>query len=95
MAQERFGFDPSPLADLIYWAELIDGRQFPTPGMAVRLEEPALKLMMLLEATKDARLIPRLIVDLQTKTLSEIIQLPYVAEPFRPLYERHLETSRS
>jgi hypothetical protein len=92
VAQERFGFDPAPMADLIHWADIIDGAQFPTPGMAVRLEEPALKLMMLLEANKDPTLVPRLIVDMQTRSLADILQQPYVQGPLGPLYQRHLET---
>jgi hypothetical protein len=88
-AKARFGFDPSPMADLIYWADIIDGAQFPTPTMAVRLEQPALKLMMVVEANKDPNFSVQLIRDLQTKSLDEIIRQPYVAGPLGPLLEQH------
>lgn len=92
IASERFGFDPRPIAELIDWAELIDGALFPNAAMAVRLEEPALKLMMVLEANKDPAFIPQVIGDLQTLPLGKIIEQPYVKERLDPLYARHLET---
>ena len=41
----KFGFDTAPLAELIEWAEIIDGALFPSAKMAVELKEPALRLM--------------------------------------------------
>ncbi|EPX59011.1 hypothetical protein D187_003388 [Cystobacter fuscus DSM 2262] len=89
VARERFGWDPSPLKDLLHWAEIIDGAQFPTPQMAVALEEPALRIMTVLEATKDAALIPQVIERMQTESLAAIAASPLIAGPFAPLLERH------
>jgi len=89
VARERFGFDPTPMAELLKWAELIDGAQFPDPGMAVALREPALQLMTVLEANHDPQLIPTVIELLQTRSLSEVAALPSIQVPFRPLLERH------
>jgi len=89
VARERFGFDPSPHAELIDWAELIDGAQFPTPEMAVGLREPALQLMAVLESNHDPELIPEVIRRLQHGSLSEVAALPMIQEPFRPLLRRH------
>lgn len=97
VAKEKFGFDPSPMADLIYWAELIDGAQFESPRQAVELREPALKLMTVLEANKDPAFIPRVIQDMQRMPLEQLVAQPYVAEPFKPLMDRHraaIETVR-
>jgi hypothetical protein len=85
----RFGFDASGLAELIEWAEVIDGAQFPSPGMAVGLREPALQLMTVLEANHSPALIPEVIRRLQQVSLSEVAALPLIQEPFRPLLERH------
>ncbi len=85
----RFNFDARPMSDLIAWADLIDGAQFPNPGMAVRLEQPALKLMMVIEANQDPAFMPRLIGQLQTETLEHIVAQPWVAQPFEPLFARH------
>ncbi|HYH96378.1 DHH family phosphoesterase [Hyalangium sp.] len=89
VARERFGWDASPVADLIHWAEIIDGAQFPSPQMAVALEEPALRIMTVLEANKSPDLIPQLIHRMQTETLSQLAASPLIAEPLGPLLERH------
>src|SRR6516164_7758109 len=39
VAHEKFGFDPLPLKDLVYWADLIDSAKFSSPTMAVELKE--------------------------------------------------------
>lgn len=88
---ERFGFDTAPLAELIHWAEIIDGALFPNPAMAVQLGPAALKLMLVIEASPGPEFIPRLIGDLQARPLDEIAALPYVAERLGPIYARHLE----
>jgi hypothetical protein len=89
ICEQRFGFDPKPLADLIYWAELIDGAQFESPKMAVELKEPALRLMTVLEANREPDFIPRVISELQTTTLEELARRPYVAGALEPLLTRH------
>jgi hypothetical protein len=91
IAAAKFGFDAKPLAELIHWADIIDGAQFPDAAMAVRLKEPALKLMMVIEANKDAQFIPRLIADMQQKSLAQILEQPYVKERLDPLFSAHLK----
>jgi len=91
IAREKFGFDDRPLEELVHWAEIIDGALFPDARTAVRLEEPALKLMLVIEANPGPGFIPQLIGDLQHRSLSEIIASDYVATRLTPLYQRHLE----
>ncbi|ATB27426.1 hypothetical protein [Melittangium boletus] len=98
VARERFGWDPSPLADLLHWAEIIDGALFPSPQMAVALEEPALRIMTVLESTKDPGLIPQVIERMQTEPLAAIAASPLIAEPLAPLlarHQRHIELVRT
>lgn len=90
VARERFGWDASPLADLIHWAELIDGAQFPSPQMAVALEEPSLRIMTVLESAKSPDLIPEVIRRMQHESLADIAASPLIAEPLAPLLERHM-----
>jgi hypothetical protein len=89
VARERFGWDASGMADLIHWAEIIDGAQFPSPQMAVALEEPALRIMTVLEANKSPDLIPKLIERMQTESLAQIAASPLIAGPLAPLLESH------
>ncbi len=89
MLCKHFKFDSERLAELIYWADIIDGAQFKDAQAAVELREPAMKLMMVIEGVRDARLIQRLIVQFQEKRLEEIVATDWVEQAFRPLQERH------
>ena len=89
IAEAKFGFDPSPMRELIDWAELIDGAQFESPKQAVELKEPALQLMTVLEANKDPAFIPRVIGELTRAPLSQVAALDWVRAPLQPLLDRH------
>ena len=89
MVHQHFGFDSSSLIDLIHWADIIDGAQFESAQSAVELRESAMKLMMVIEGVRDRDNICGLITEFQQKSLDEIIELPWVQDAFRPLYERH------
>ena len=87
----QFGWDDKPLAELIEWAEIIDGALFSSAAMAVELKEPALQLMTWVENNKDPKLAERFIMDLVSRPLAEIAADPYVAKPLVPLLAQHLE----
>ena len=89
VAKEKFGFDPRPLNELIYWADIIDGAQYPSPESAVKLAEPATQLALVIEAAPVADMVPRLIPSLAQKSLAEVVALPMVAEHLAPLLKRH------
>ena len=87
---ERFGWAAPDLGELIRWADTIDAARFPSAAVAVRLEEPALRIMTLLEATHDPELPTRLIGVLRSRPLAEIAAQPWVTEPLRPILDRHV-----
>jgi hypothetical protein len=89
IAQEKFGFDPRPMQELIHWADIIDGAQFSSVQQAVEMAEPALKLTMAVEATNDPAFLPNLIPLLAEKSLQQVIQDPLVAPLIGPLMDRH------
>jgi hypothetical protein len=89
IASEKFGFDAKPLAELIYWGDIIDGAQFESPEAAVGLAEPAMKLALVIEAAPEPNLVPQLIPDLATRPLADVIELPLVKKHLGPLLERH------
>ncbi|WP_373046180.1 hypothetical protein [Vulgatibacter sp.] len=89
IATERFGWDAGPMRELIDWAELIDGAQFPDAKMAVELEEPALRLMTMIEAEKDAGVLHGLIGRLQHESLEQLASAPEYASRIEPLLARH------
>jgi hypothetical protein len=89
VAQEKFGFDTKPLAELIHWGDIIDGAQYPTAESAVALTEPATQLALVIEAAPENDVPAQIIPELAYKSLAEMIQLPIVAKHLKPLLERH------
>jgi len=84
---------PMPdLDDLVYWADIIDGAQFPNAQAAVELKEPAMRLMLVIEASHDPELIHRIIREIQDKPLSQVIELPEIRATFDKLYAHHFES---
>src|SRR5258708_11844910 len=71
---ERVGFEAAPPRELIYCADAIDGARFPDPQIAGNLTEPAMQLMLLIEASKDAELRPRLIRAPADRPLSAVLR---------------------
>lgn len=84
-----YNFNDSSFAELIYWADVIDGAKFDSPQMAVELKEPALKLMMWVEANHHVPAKIRFIEDLRTKSLLDIVQSDYVKPALTPLMQDH------
>jgi hypothetical protein len=89
ITQRQFGFDPKPVAELVEWADIIDGAQFKDAKVAVEMKEPAMRLTMIIESTQDPTFTPRLIPVLVTKPLAQVLEEPFVAGLLPPLLERH------
>ena len=89
VTEQRFGFNPAPVAELVEWADIIDGALYDDAQTAVEMKAPAMKLTMVIEANQDPQLIPSLIPMLAQKPLAEIIADPMIAERIPPLMERH------
>ncbi len=85
----RHGFDPTPHAELVRWADIIDGAQFPSAEVAVELEEPALLLMTWVEHNQDLGLKERFIADIVSRPFAEIVAEDYVRTPLEGLLDRH------
>ncbi|MGE0130131.1 MAG: phosphoesterase [Blastocatellales bacterium] len=90
--QQKFGFDAAPMSELIHWANRIDGALYENAAEPVEMKADAFKLALVIENERDQKLIERIIGDLQTKTLSEAAQSPYIVERIEPLIERHLRS---
>jgi hypothetical protein len=86
---ETYGFDQSLLGELIKWADIIDGAQYETPKIAVELQEPALKLMMVIEASNDDALMQKIIHLMQDTPLADIVADEDFQKEFQPLFARH------
>jgi hypothetical protein len=86
----RFGWRAEGLDELVRWADVIDAAAFESPSQAVQLAEPALKIMTLLEATRDPALPTRIIEAMaDARPLAEIAAAPWASGPLAPILERH------
>ncbi len=84
---------PMPdLDNLVYWADIIDGAQFADAKAAVELKEPAMRLMLVIEASHSPELIHNIIREIQHKSLGEVIELPEIRDTFEKLYAHHFES---
>lgn len=89
VAEQRFGFNPAPVAEVIEWADIIDGALYPNATSAVEMREPAMKLTMVIETAQDPGFVPKLIGLLAKEPLASILEEPFVALLLPPLMERH------
>ena len=92
IAKERFGFCAEDLEQLVNWANIIDGAQYPDAKTAVELGAPAMKLTLVIEGAKGSGIIHKMIRWMQHRKLEEIAAEPEVQALFEPLYQRHLNS---
>lgn len=85
----KFGFNVEPLAELIYWADIVDGAKYESATAAVDMAAPAMKLTMVIESTQDDSLGKKLIPLLTEMPLQEVLDQPFVQDLLGPLMERH------
>lgn len=89
IASTKFGFDTAPVAELVKWADIVDGALYASPRAAVEMADAAMKLTLIIESTQDPEFIPRLIPLLTSEPLDAVLREPFVAMLLPPLLERH------
>jgi len=89
VAEQSFGFNPRPVAELVKWTDIVDGAMYEDAKSAVEMKAPAMKLTMAIEASSDRLFVKKLIPLLAYKPLGEILDEPFVAEILPPLLARH------
>jgi hypothetical protein len=89
IASTQFGFDPTPVAELVHWADIVDGALYESPQLAVEMPEPAMKLTLIIESSEDPAFVPKLIPLLTRMPLLQVLEQPFVAALLPPLLERH------
>ena len=85
VASSKFGFDTAPVAELIHWANIVDGALYESPESAVEMAAPAMKLTLVIESTQDPHFVPRLIPLLTEMPLADVLSQPFVADLLPPL----------
>jgi len=92
IARNVYGYEAPELGDLVHWAGIIDGALYESAEEAVAMRAPAMKLTLVIEASKGSGLVQKIIGMMQRKPLVEIMEDADVQAAFRPLYERHLSS---
>jgi hypothetical protein len=88
----KFGFHSPDLEELIYWADLIDGAQYPDTRTAVEMRDPATQLTLVIEGVRSPDFVARLIPELVSTPLKQIAMLPHIRKAFEQLYVQHLKS---
>lgn len=92
VARERFSFDAPDLAELVKWADIIDGAQYANAQEAVELRDPATKLTLVIESASGSETVQEIIEKMRHQTLAEIAADPEIEAMYQPLHERHLRS---
>jgi hypothetical protein len=91
VAAEKWNFHAPDLDEMVKWADIIDGAQYPDTRTAVELRDPATQLTLVIEGVRTPGFVAGLIPELATRSLAEIAALPRIREAFDELYAHHLE----
>ena len=89
VARSRWGFEAPDLADLVHWATIIDGAQYPDARTAVELGAPAMQLTLVIENVKGSEMVQQIIRRMGEQPLDSIMREPEIQELYQRLYARH------
>jgi hypothetical protein len=89
IGREKYGFNTAPFAELIRWADIVDGAKYESARAAVEMAAPAMKLTMVIESSGEG-FVPRVIPLLTEMSLDDVLAQPFIQAELGPLMERHI-----
>ena len=92
VTKDSFSYEAPDLAELVEWADIIDGARYASAQEAVELRAPAMKLTLVIESAKGSEIIHKIIRWMRHRKLSEIIREPEIQALYAPLYDRHIQS---
>jgi hypothetical protein len=92
VARRRFGYEAPDLAELVRWADIIDGARYESAQEAVELKAPAMQLTLVIEGAKGSEIVHKIIRWMRRCKLGEIVRQPEIQQLYAPLYERHVRS---
>jgi hypothetical protein len=92
VTRDKFGYQAPDLAELVEWADVIDGARYSSAQEAVEMRAPAMKLTLVIESAKGSEIIHKIIRWMRQRPLSEIIREAEIQQLFAPLHERHIRS---
>jgi len=90
--KKRWGYEAQDLAELVRWADIVDGAQYKNPQEAVELRAPAMQLTLVIEGVDGSEMVQHIIGLMRIHSLEEIIADDRVQRAYGPLYQRHLRS---
>jgi hypothetical protein len=90
--RQKFGYEAPDLAELVEWADIIDGARYASAQEAVELREPAMQLTLVIENSKGSEIIHQIIRWMRHRKLGEIIREAEIQQLYVPLHERHIRS---
>jgi hypothetical protein len=91
-ARELWNYDAPDLAELVRWADIVDGAQYSDAEDAVSLTAPATCLTLVIEGAQGSEPVQNIIRMMRTMPLGAIIDDRAVRALYDPLHERHLRS---
>jgi hypothetical protein len=91
-AKKNWDYEAPDLAELVRWADIVDGAQYRDADEAVALVAPATQLTLVIESAKGSDVVQKIIRMMRNMPLDAIMQDPEIRELYVPLYERHLRS---
>jgi len=92
VAREKFGYEAPDLAELVRWADIVDGALYESASAAVELQEPAMKITLVIEGAKGSDVVHHVIRLMRHSSLAQIVEDAEVRKLYQPLYERHIQS---
>ena len=71
IAETKFGYTAPDLEELVKWADIVDGALYENARAAVEMNEPAMKLTLVIEGVKGHRVVEKIIRAMQNQPLEE------------------------
>jgi hypothetical protein len=89
IARTRFGVEVDDLAEMIRWADVIDSAAFESPELALDRRNPVLRLAAVVERHGDDPLLSRLVPELLTRSLAEVVQSSDIDRRYKKIEAQH------
>ncbi len=90
VVKRDYGFEAPDLEELVSWADIVDGALYESAEAAVEMNEPAMKLTLVIEGCKGPKLVQEIIRLMQRERLQQIICHPEIQTEYNRLHEKHM-----
>jgi hypothetical protein len=91
--EKTFDYQPEDAdghwAELVHWADIIDGARWDSAAAATDLDEPAMQVMTWIENNRDTARSHELITRLGRASLATLSRLPFVAAAVQVIQQNH------